>query len=99
LSPAGITELLADLIGFISALALTLPAVRDSRLRRLLALLNKTKVQGRGGFDEVRAAARGFMKDEIERLRPGDFTLVLVGLVLLVLSYAIKLVSWWLPDH
>jgi hypothetical protein len=78
---------------------LTTLAVRDSRLRRLLALLNKTKVHGRGGLDEVRAAARGFMKDEIERLHPGDFTLALAGLALLVVSYAVKLASWLLPDH
>jgi hypothetical protein len=99
MSPASGAELVADLFGFASGLVLIWPAIRDSRLRRLYGLLRESRVQGRGGLDEVRAAAHDFMKDEIERLRPGDYTLVLIGLALLVLSYAIKLASWWLPDH
>ena len=44
-------------------------------------------------------SANRTIKDEIERLRPSDYTLVLVGLVLLVLAYAVKLASSGLPDH
>ena len=70
------------------AMWVVLPFFRDNRLREMWSLLTEAP-RGEGGAEEVRKALQKRMEDELQSFNPQDRADTRLGLLLLVLSFAI----------
>jgi hypothetical protein len=75
----------------VGAVWVVLPFFRDSRLREMWSLLTEAPT-GQGGFEEVRASLRKRMEMELRSFNPRDRSDTRIGLIFLVLSFAIGVV-------
>jgi hypothetical protein len=82
---------LVDLLGLIGAVLVSVPFLREHRLRRLVHWFERGGLIP--GLEDASTASRQTMLDELGRFKPGDGAYVGWGLLLIAMSYAVHIVA------